>query len=72
MYARPFMNQIIHVTGAASGIGRAAALCLCKKGTPVYGIARHAQDTETSFPGGGSLTLLRGDVTDPASLKGAV
>lgn len=21
MYARPFMNQIIHVTGAASGIG---------------------------------------------------
>ncbi len=32
MYARPFMNQIIHVTGAASGIGRAAALAFVKKG----------------------------------------
>ncbi|MGN1024275.1 MAG: SDR family oxidoreductase [Lachnospiraceae bacterium] len=72
MRSNSFQNKIILVTGATSGIGRAAALAFAKSGADVYGIARHAAGEVTNFPGGGRLTLCRGDVTDPASLQEVV
>lgn len=59
----------IFVTGASSGIGRACALMFAKNGCCVTGVSRNTEETSESFPGGGSLTMRRLDVTDEASVK---
>ncbi len=59
----------VFVTGASSGIGRACALAFAKNGCDVTGVSRNTDERTERFPGGGSLTLRRLDVTDEAAVR---
>ena len=59
----------VFVTGASSGIGQACALAFAKNGCAVTGVSRNTEEKTESFPGGGSLTLRRLDVTDEAAVR---
>lgn len=59
----------VFVTGASSGIGRACALMFAKNGCCVTGVSRNTEEKTETFPGGGSLTLKRLDVTDEPAVK---
>lgn len=59
----------VFVTGASSGIGQACALMFAKNGCAVTGVSRNTEEKTETFPGGGSLTLRRLDVTDEESTK---
>lgn len=59
----------VFVTGASSGIGQACALMFAKNGYTVTGVSRNTEETTERFPGGGSLTLRRLDVTDEKSVR---
>ena len=54
----------IFVTGASSGIGVACAEAFAREGCTVTGVSRHCEEKTTHYPGGGSLTMRRMDVTD--------
>jgi NAD(P)-dependent dehydrogenase (short-subunit alcohol dehydrogenase family) len=56
------------LTGGSSGIGRAAALALLKKGYRVIGTSRHAKPDEMRD----GIRLIACDVTDDASVEQAV
>lgn len=62
----------VFVTGASSGIGRACALAFAKNGCSVTGVSRNTEEKTETFPGGGSLTLRRLDVTDEAAVRAFV
>lgn len=62
----------VFVTGASSGIGQACALMFAKNGCEVTGVSRNTAEKTETFPGGGSLTLKRLDVTDEAAVKAFV
>ena len=64
-------NPEVLVTGASNGIGKAAALLFAEKGYHVYAMSRHCTEEVKKFDGGGSITNIAGDVTDPASLARA-
>lgn len=59
----------VFVTGASSGIGQACALMFARNGYAVTGVSRNTEEKTESFPGGGSLTLKRLDVTDETAAK---
>ena len=59
----------IVVTGASSGIGRACALEFARKGCSVVGVSRNITEGTETFPGGGSITGFRLDITDEAAAK---
>ena len=59
----------VFVTGASSGIGRACAVLFAKEGCAVTGVSRHCEEGTTQYPGGGSLTMRRLDVTDEEAVK---
>ena len=59
----------VFVTGASSGIGKACALAFAKNGCEVTGVSRNTEEKTENFPGGGSLTLRRLDVTDEAAVR---
>ncbi len=59
----------VFVTGASSGLGKACAEAFAKEGCQVLGVSRSCEETVTNYPGGGSLTLRRMDVTDDASVN---
>ncbi len=59
----------VFVTGASSGIGQACARAFAKNGCCVTGVSRHCTETSEEFPGGGSLTMRRLDVTDEAAVR---
>ena len=59
----------VFVTGASSGIGQACAMRFAMNGYTVTGVSRNTEEKTESFPGGGSLTLKRLDVTDEAAVK---
>jgi NAD(P)-dependent dehydrogenase (short-subunit alcohol dehydrogenase family) len=63
-------SKIILITGATSGIGRAAALQLSSRGHRVFATGRNEAALETLAREG--LETLRLDVTDPASIRDAV
>lgn len=70
-------NKVVLITGASSGIGRATAELLMKKGFHVYGTSRKAsgniEENETSeISTGGFVRMLQMDVADEASVKGAI
>ncbi len=64
-------EKIALVTGASSGIGRAAAQILASSGYVVYGTSRGAKG-ETVADGGASYTLLPLTLEDEKSVEAAV
>ena len=62
----------VFVTGASSGIGQACAIAFAKSGCTVTGVSRNTEEKTEHFPGGGSLSLHRLDVTDEAAVRGFV
>jgi NAD(P)-dependent dehydrogenase (short-subunit alcohol dehydrogenase family) len=59
----------VFVTGASSGIGQACAAAFAKSGCAVTGVSRSTEEKTETFPGGGSLTLRRLDVTDETAVR---
>ena len=59
----------VFVTGASSGIGQACALAFAKNGCAVMGVSRNTEEKTENFPGGGSLTMRRLDVTDETAVR---
>jgi len=62
-------GKTVLVTGASSGIGKACALAFAHCGCQVVGVSRNCPEGTKKFPGGGSLTLRRMDVTKKASIQ---
>jgi NAD(P)-dependent dehydrogenase (short-subunit alcohol dehydrogenase family) len=64
------MNRIVLVTGAGSGVGRAAALALLGDGDTVYLAGRRlaALEETAAEATGGEAIPVQADVTDPASV----
>ena len=67
LYFKHFlMSQVVFITGASSGIGKAMADFLVKKNFTVYGTSRNPERVKADFP------LLKMDVTKPESIKSAI
>jgi NAD(P)-dependent dehydrogenase (short-subunit alcohol dehydrogenase family) len=64
-------RQIVLVTGASSGIGKAAAELFAKSGYVVYGTSRHGR-YETIGPQGAAFTLLPMTLQDETTVQAAV
>ena len=65
------MKRIVLVTGAGSGVGRAAAQALLDDGDTVYLAGRRLaalEETAATSPGGEPIPV-QADVTDPASVE---
>ncbi|MBI1245243.1 MAG: SDR family NAD(P)-dependent oxidoreductase [Alphaproteobacteria bacterium] len=67
------MTEIVWITGASSGIGRALALNLAAAGKRVVASARRADALEAlAREAGGSISVLPLDTTDAAACENAV
>lgn len=69
MRKKNLYGRNIFVTGASSGIGQACALMFAENGCDVTGVSRNTEEKTERFPGGGSLTLKRLDVTDEEAAR---
>lgn len=73
---RPFDGRVVLVTGAASGIGLAAAAALVDAGAHVHAVARRAGLTQERLGpqrmATGRLAVHPLDVTDPAAVEALV
>ena len=68
-------GDVVLITGASSGIGKALAEGLAEEGLKVYGTSRHVKGKETVVSEnetGGFFKLIRLDVCDDESAKAAV
>jgi len=69
-------NQVILITGASSGIGKATAEFFMKKGYHVYGTSRNAEASEnhtySDALSGGFIDMIPLDVTSDDSVKNAI
>jgi NAD(P)-dependent dehydrogenase (short-subunit alcohol dehydrogenase family) len=66
------IGKVAVVTGAGSGIGRAAALALLREGYAVVLAGRRAEvlrETAGAAPAGGKSLVIPTDVTDPHAVK---
>lgn len=59
----------VFITGASSGIGKACARRFAESGCLVTGVSRNTEETVENFPGGGSVTMRRLDVTDAEAVR---
>ena len=64
------MKQVVLITGASSGMGKATALQLLKEGYTVYGAARRVEQMQDIVQAGGNA--LKMDVTNEAQIVDAV
>lgn len=64
------MTRVSLVTGAGSGVGRAAALALLEAGDTVYLVGRRmdALEETAAAAAGGTALAVSADVTDPAAV----
>ena len=62
----------VFVTGASSGIGKACAEFFAMRGCHVTGVSRHCEEGAKEFPGGGSLSMKRLDITDEDAVRSFV
>ena len=69
MKRKNYYGNRVFITGASSGIGRSCALMFAGNGFDVTGVSRNIKEKTERFPGGGSLTFKRLDVTDEAATK---
>lgn len=65
------MSQVVLITGASTGFGRACATYLQGRGYQVFGTSRRAPTEPTQDPDGG-FTMIRMDVDEDASVQQAV
>jgi NAD(P)-dependent dehydrogenase (short-subunit alcohol dehydrogenase family) len=66
-------DRIAVVTGAGRGLGRQVALALARRGHPVVGVARHADELQVTADlasaAGGRLLTRPADVSDPVAVE---
>jgi short-subunit dehydrogenase len=68
-----YYGNVVLITGASSGIGKAAAEFLMKKGYKVYGTSRKVQDESLNEESsGGFIKMLQLDVCSEESIEKAV
>jgi NAD(P)-dependent dehydrogenase (short-subunit alcohol dehydrogenase family) len=71
-----FTNKVVFITGAASGIGRAAALAFAAEGARVAIIDRSAEELEkvksSVESAGGEVLTVVGDVSSPDQVEHAI
>lgn len=76
MSREPLHNQAVVITGASSGVGRAAALAFAAKGACVVLCARHQEALEEVAQecrqAGGEALVVPGDVGDPQAMQDLV
>jgi NAD(P)-dependent dehydrogenase (short-subunit alcohol dehydrogenase family) len=68
-----FAGQVVSITGATSGIGRAAAIAFAREGAKVSFCGRRedlgAQVEQEIRQGGGDATYIKADVTQPREVE---
>ena len=69
MKRKKLYGKNVFVTGASSGIGRACARMFAGNGYNVTGVSRNTEECVEKFPGGGTLTLKRLDVTEETAVR---
>lgn len=69
MKRKNLYGKNVFVTGASSGIGRACARMFAGNGYNVTGVSRNTEECVEKFPGGGTLTLKRLDVTEETAVR---
>ena len=69
MKRKKLYGKNVFVTGASSGIGRACARMFAGNGYNVTGVSRNTEECVEEFPGGGTLTLKRLDVTEETAVR---
>ncbi len=70
--SRPPVTGAAVVSGAGSGIGRAVALALARRGHPLILLGRHAETLDATLQAvGGKGISLVADVRDPQTLEAA-
>jgi NAD(P)-dependent dehydrogenase (short-subunit alcohol dehydrogenase family) len=67
-----FANKVVLVTGAASGIGEAAALAFRDAGATVFGMARTQASLEAARNKHPKIHWVLADVIDAAQVRGAL
>jgi short-subunit dehydrogenase len=72
---RPISEQVVVVTGASQGIGRATALLFASRGASVVAVARNTEALETlageAGSTGGQVEPFIADVADASQVEGA-
>lgn len=66
---RNIYGRNVFITGASSGIGEACARMFAENGCQVTGVSRNIEEKTESFPGGGSISTHRLDVTDENAVR---